>query len=161
METKDLDAIAASVKEFTDTTSSVLAETSARLLGIEQKLVARGQGGHFGGGGDPSDVGSTIVNSDGFKRLQAGERESGQIKVGALDFERKTTVVSGTWSSAPERIPGIVTTPQRRLMVRDLIPIVQTSSQSVEFAKETAVTNAATIKSLRAMRNLNRQLPTL
>jgi len=83
-------------------------EASARLMAIEQKLVARGAGGSYGSDGDPSDVGNTIINSEGFKRLQAGERESGQIKVGSLGLERKTTVVSGPWSSALERIPGIV-----------------------------------------------------
>lgn len=138
METKDLDAIAASVKEFTNETRSTLAETSARLLGIEQKLVARGQGGSNYSDGDPSDLGNTIIHSDGFKRLQGGERSSGAIKVGNLGLERKTTVVSGTWSSAPERIPGVVATPQRRLTVRDLLPIIPTTASSVEFAKEAA-----------------------
>jgi hypothetical protein len=65
------------LKNFTKESNATLekldqkaAETSARLLAIEQRLVARGAGG---GGGleDPSDIGNTIVNSDGFKRLQA------------------------------------------------------------------------------------------
>jgi HK97 family phage major capsid protein len=145
VEVKDLDAIAQSVKEFTDTTSHVLAETSARLLAVEQKLCAPGRGGMSYGpdGADGSDVGSTIVNSDGFRRLQSGEKSSGMIKVGSLGLERKTTVIESTWSSAPQRVAGIVAGQQRKLTVRDLCPIIPTTSQSIEFAKETSTTNNA------------------
>jgi HK97 family phage major capsid protein len=138
---KELKDFTTDVKKSVEKLDHESKVTSDRLLGIEQNLTSRLHGGGFGGFDDGSDIGLTIANSDGFKRLQAGEKSTGLIKVGS--FSQKSTVVSGTWSSQPERVPGVVVGAQRRLTVRDLLPTVPTGASSVEFAKENVVTNAA------------------
>jgi HK97 family phage major capsid protein len=137
---KELKGFSADVKKSVEKLEQESKEASARLLGVEQAITSRMHGGGFGMD-DGSDIGLTITNSDGFKRLQAGEKSTGLIKVGS--FSQKSTVVSGTWSSQPQRVPGVVVGAQRRLTVRDLLPIVQTSASSIEFAKENVVTNNA------------------
>jgi HK97 family phage major capsid protein len=110
----------------------------ARLMALEQRAVARG-------GGPASDyaenIGELLVSSDGFKAVQKGARSSGQIPV--RTFQAKATVLSGTWSSAPQHLPIIAQPGERRLTVRDLIPQLNTVANMVEFASEDSITGGA------------------
>ena len=73
-----------------------------------------------------------------------GARTSGQIKVGSF---HKTNVVNATGQNQPlvpdQRVPGVVRPGQQRLAVRDLMPNLPANSNLIQFAKETAFTNAA------------------
>lgn len=50
---------------------------------------------------------------------------------------------SGGALVSPDRRPGIVAAPERRMTIRDLVAPGQTSSNSVEYARETGFTNNA------------------
>jgi HK97 family phage major capsid protein len=142
MEAKDLDSIAESVRTFTDATTNNQKETAARLLAIEQKMTAP-RGGDFGGG--QQSIGELLVASEGFKALQKGARNTGQIAVGSF---HKTALVNATGQNQPlvqdYRRPGVVIPGGvQRLTVRDLLPSYPTSSNLVQFTRETAFTNNA------------------
>lgn len=146
METKDLEVIAQSVKEFADATSGKLAEQSSRLLAIEQKMTAPG-GGRSSDGGDGQSIGEQVANSPQFKAmLQNNASRSGRIPITGL----KATIVNATGQNQPlvqaYRVPGIIPPGQRRLTVRDLLPNTTTTSNMIEFCKETSSTNAAAMQ---------------
>lgn len=58
-----------------------------------------------------------------------------------------TSLTSGSGGAGdliqPQRVPGIVEIPTRKLRIRDLLPVGRTSSNSIEFVQETGFTNAA------------------
>ncbi len=61
-----------------------------------------------------------------------------------MTFQTKATIVHGAGISAqPHRTPEIVTPSQRRLTIRDLIPVVTTNGNSVEYTREDSFTNSA------------------
>jgi HK97 family phage major capsid protein len=142
LENKDLQQIADSVQTFTDSTAAKLTETSARLMAIEQKITAPNGGFHS----DEStlSIGHQVANSPQFKAMvQNNATRSGRIEV-------KTAIVNATGQNQPlvpaYRMPGIVPPGQRRLTVRDLIPNMSTTSNMVEFCKETSSTNNAAMQ---------------
>jgi len=67
----------------------------------------------------------------------------------ASGLETKTTITSGTVGSStpgilvPQRVPGIVSKPRRRLTLRDVLPSRPTEGSAVEFVRENVFTNAA------------------
>lgn len=115
----------------------------ARMDEMEQKGARRGSFGDI-----PATAGQQFVDSDEFKsllsNLHAGRR---------VGIETKATITSATSAAdgsagdlfQPQR-DAVYTLPKRRLTVRDLLPVVQVTSGSVEYAKRTGFTNnAATV----------------
>ena len=146
MESAELGSIAESVKSFTEATKGTLAEQSARLLAIEQKMTAP-RGGPGGDDGSNSSIGQQVAESPQFKAmLQNNSRRSGAIPVTGL----KATIVNAAGQNQPlvpaYRVPGIIPPGQRRLTVRDLLPQLPTTSNLIEFTKETSSTNSAAIQ---------------
>lgn len=117
-------------------------EASLRLLTLEQKMDAQ----KFGSGSaeENKSIGQTVVESDGFKALQKGAPRTGPIPVGNF---HKTALINAIGQNQPlvppTHVPGIITPGLRRLTVRDLLPSVPTSSNSIEFVKEASFTNNA------------------
>jgi HK97 family phage major capsid protein len=145
----DLTALGAELKGFTTDAKATLEkldndrkETGARLLAIEQKMTAP-RGGGDGGDYGPS-VGQMLIESEGFKALRTGARSTGQIRIGSF---HKTAIVNATGQNQPlvadARVPGVVGPGQQRLSVRDLLPQFPTSSNLVQFTRESSQTNAA------------------
>ena len=112
---------------------------SANLQSAEQKLAQLEQGGGAGGGHVQS-MGEQFTSNEEF---QAWAQRPGT----RFSMDVKNTVTSGGTSAGdlivPDRVPGIVTPPMRRLTIRDLINWGRTSSNSVEFVRELVFTNNA------------------
>ena len=116
--------------------------TSARILLIEQKLDAH----KFGGNNNQADLtpGEIVTESEAFKALAAERAQrTGKINVGSF---HKTALINAIGQNQPlvpaDRQPFLdpIT---RRLTVRDLLAKTRTSSNSIEYAKETSFTNNA------------------
>jgi len=119
-------------------------EYSNRLLTIEQRITSRADGDSYSYG--EKSLGQMIVQSEGFKTMpDRGAKSSGAIKVG--EVHTKTAVVNANGTGQPlvaaQRLPGIITTAQPRLTVRDLLPSYPATSNLIEFGKELSVTNNA------------------
>lgn len=89
----------------------------------------------------PKSIGQAFVESRQYQEMIKGGRRSSD------PFEYRE-IISGDAGSAgdlivPQRIPGIIAEPERGLRIRDLLPIVGTNSNSVEYVKEILFTNAA------------------
>lgn len=94
-------------------------------------------------------VGQRFADSDVYQQVQATKQlPSAEYKVGSF---HETKALSTDAASAgdvivPTRVPGIVSLPERRLTIRDLIPAQNAPTGIVEYVEETGFTdNAATV----------------
>lgn len=116
-------------------------EASERLSALEQKLT---QANAFAQAQADSS-GDLFIKSDAYKGSKSGV--VGEVAVGNL-LSRKTAIVNATPNTsqplvAPDARPGIVMPGLQTLRIRDLLPVVQTNSNIVVFARETGFTNNA------------------
>lgn len=143
-EVKTNGTASAETKAALDKLGTQHTETAARLLVIEQKLTA--PGGNTGQ--ENKSFGQMVVESDGFKALQSGQKSSGRIDVGSF---HKTAIVNTTGQNQPlvpdYRVPGIMMPmANRRLTIRDLIPSNPISSNLVQYTRELVFTNSAAMQ---------------
>jgi HK97 family phage major capsid protein len=116
-----------------------LEELKARMMQLEQRAVSRAAGGGNYGGGE--SLGALILKDAGFQAMGKGGRSSGQIQVGTFTGRKATTIITGTWAAPPDFRPQMIFPAQALPTVRDLLPVVQTSSNLIEFPAETALTD--------------------
>lgn len=116
-------------------------ELQARLQAAEQAIVDNK-------GGEPAanlTMGQRVIASDEFSanapKMLTGK---GSFSVGVQSAITHATG-SGESLTRPDRVPGVVSPPQRRLTVRDLLNWGTTSSNSIEFVRETGFTNSADV----------------
>jgi HK97 family phage major capsid protein len=92
--------------------------------------------------------GSQFVESDEFKSL-IGEKQGR----GRASLETKATITLATTNAAgsagalivPQRVPGILEIPQRRMTVRDLISPGQMGGNSLQYVRQTGFVNNADV----------------
>lgn len=113
-------------------------ELQARLQAAEQMMAQLEAGG--GQPGRPKSAGELVAESDAFRNFNASGRGSFSVGVQAA-------ITSGSGSAGaliePQRVPGVVATPNQRLFIRDLLNWGRTSSNSIEYVRESGFTNAA------------------
>lgn len=114
-------------------------EADASLRDLMQK-----QDGYFGGPQKVNTLGAEFVGSDEFKSLESGRSKSARIEV------KNTIIGEGGSPQDPvntivpqDRQPGIVPGAFRALSVLDFFPAGSTSSNQIEYTRESAWTNAA------------------
>lgn len=117
-------------------------ELQARLQEAEQKLVASIEKG------DPAGVktaGQLVVESEQFEGVNSSLRGSRRFEVPRAAI----TSVPGSGGDlvAPERRPGVIALPDKRLTIRDLVAPGRTGSNSIEYVRETGFVNNAKIVS--------------
>jgi len=114
-------------------------ELQARLQEAEQKLVNAGTRNQPEAA--PKSVGQLVAESEQMKDLNASFRGSRRIEIPRAAI----TSVDGSGGNlvAPDRRPGIVAAPERRLTIRDLVAPGTTGSNSIEYVRETGFTNNA------------------
>jgi HK97 family phage major capsid protein len=109
---------------------------------VMEQVVAKMQNGG-GLAGEPKSLGQTVIESDVITGFNPGVQGSVSIKVGSIH----AAVTSGNGSAGdlivPQRLPGIIAPPNQRLFLRDLLNWGRTTSNSVEYVKETGFTNNA------------------
>lgn len=120
-------------------------ELQARLATAEQLVAKIEQGGANAHGRDHT-VGEQLTASEDFKAWAAKASKGDKFR---MDVQAKIT--EGTGSGAdlivPQRVPGVVASPEQRLFVRDLLSWGRTTSNSVEYVRETGFTNNANVVS--------------
>ncbi len=97
-------------------------------------------------GGIKESIGAMFVKDDGFKAILARRDGTARMKVDPIQM--RAAIVNATLNGsqplvAPSRVPGIIMEPNRRLTVRDLLPVGRTQSNLIYFAKENVYTNSA------------------
>lgn len=140
-EIKLLGKVQQETKESIDKLAKAALETSARLLVLEQHVTA---GGGAGGQNTVKTYGELVTESEGFKAVQHGAKETGKIPVGSF---HKTAIINATGQNQPlvpdYRVPGILMPGLRRLTIRDLLPSNRTTSNLIQYTQEDTFTNTA------------------
>lgn len=121
-------------------------ELQARLAEVEQKA-ARPKGNDRQA---PQSAGQLLVESDEYKAWMAsGGMKSTQsgfvfpVKASLIGIPTDNTTTVGV---APDLQPGVIPIAMRRMTIRDLITPGRTSSNLIQYVKETGFTNnAATV----------------
>lgn len=112
-----------------------------RLLELEQKAERSG-----GQGQAIKSLGQLFVeNADVAEGLKQGQGFKGRLSMEVKAITSATTDADGSVGDAirPDRLAGIVTPPGRMMTVRNLIAPGRTSSNAIEYVRETGFTNAA------------------
>lgn len=122
-------------------------EMKNRMLAVEQKMTADNPGA---GGTAKKSAGAIFAESATYQSAVKNQwRHSDKVEVGSL-FGTKTNVVNASGQNQPlvpdYRVPGILAPGIQRLTIRDLIPSLQTSSNLVQYTKETGFTNNAAMQ---------------
>lgn len=115
-------------------------ELQARLQSAEQLVAKLEQGGGERRG--PKSMGEQLVENEDFQAW--AQRPNARF---SMDVK---AVVTSDGASAgdlvvPDRVAGIKAPGLRRLTIRDLLNVVRTTSNSVEFVRETGFTNSADV----------------
>jgi HK97 family phage major capsid protein len=113
-----------------------------RLQEVEQKLSRRG------GANDPAgakSIGEEFTEQEGFKSVAENQRGTARMRLKAVTNITSATTGTGGVGVAiqPDRVPGIITQPERQFMVRDLIMPGRTASNSIEYVRESGFQNMA------------------
>lgn len=142
-ELKNLGKVTEETKKAADEALIKHNEIAARMTEVEQKL-ARGPG-------EPEkrkSIGQMVTDSDDFKSfIKSGAKGTLSIPVKAI-ISALTTDADGSAGDliVPQRQPGVVAPPQRRMTIRNLITPGNTGSNAIQYVKETGFTNnAATV----------------
>ncbi len=129
-----------------------LKATMDRLLEVEQKVAKRGVGAPMNP--EAKSWGQIAAESEEYKhaserfKKNVGKPEMEPVQVGSW---HKTRILSSDVQTAAGTVPYLAPTErapfvggvERQLVVRSLIPVYQTESPLIEFARELVFTNAA------------------
>ena len=142
-----VDKFCAGQKEKGKEVYDKLGELQARMLEVEQRQVSGGGGV----GGAPVGGGShelrTLLEESAELQALAGRKIRNAVLELPKNLFMPQAAITSTGIVMPDQREGVVTTPQRRLRIRDLIPTVETDSGSVQYLEETGFTNNAAMVS--------------
>lgn len=140
--------LSAETKASVDKLLITQGELNARLQSAEQ-IVARLENGGRGNEGEaPKSVGELVAENEGVREMNASYRGSRRVAMPRSALMNVPATVGDNTSGGnslvgADRRPGILMPGQQRLTVRDLVAPGTTSSNSVEYARETGFTNNA------------------
>ncbi len=138
---------------ITDLGNSFKAETgdlSTRLTELE-KRAAREPDSYRAANDNLPSLGELVANHDAVRDLNSNFRGKATVKLVGDEFAAITSGTStvgattspGTSLVPAHRVDGIVSPAERRLRIRDVLNVAQTTSNSVEWPRETGFTNNA------------------
>lgn len=141
IEIKNLGKVTEETKKSADQALIKHNELAARMTEIEQKL-ARGPG-------EPEckkSIGQQFVANEEIKSFLSAKKGKGSASMAfKAIISALTTDADGSAGDliVPQRQPGILGLPQRRMTIRDLLTPGTTSSNAIQYVKETGFTNSA------------------
>jgi len=120
-------------------------ELQARLQMAEQ-IVAKVEAGGSKAGRQPT-LGEQVTDSEEYKAWAPKASRGSKFTMPVNAAITSGDGSAGAAVSQPLRVPGVVTAPNQRLFVRDILSWGRTSSNAVEFVRETGFTNNADVVS--------------
>lgn len=131
-------ALNAETRATVDTLLTQQGEMQARLASAEQLAAKLEAGG--GLSASIKSMGEEFTGTEGFEAFAASGSGKFRARVNAA-------ITSGGTSAGdlivPQRVPGVVAPPNQQLRVRDLLAWGRTTSNSIEFVRESGFTNNA------------------
>lgn len=122
-------------------------ELTARMVEIEQEVTKRR---HEEEPTQIKSIGEAFVDDEKVKAFNSSTRGAVRVQMSRKDILNVTATVGSNRSVANSlvstmRVPGIVTPPERKLTIRDLLAPGETSQGVVEYVQETGFTNNASV----------------
>ena len=138
-----LDILAERFGAHTDEVARQMESIRTDVKGVRAVLTEVEQKAARGGGYEPRPQtwGEEFIAADGLKGFAEEHGRPGRFRL-----ELKTTITTGSTSGGPLVQPArdaAALLPRRRLTIRDLLPVVAVSSNSVEWASQTSRPSAA------------------
>lgn len=140
-ELKNLGKVTEDTKKAADEALVKHGELSARMTALEQKMVRQP--------GEPEKqktIGQTVTDHEDFKAFAAKRVSKGSVSIPVKAIiSALTTDANGSAGDliVPQRQPGIIAPPPRKMTIRDLLTPGRTSSNAIQYVKETGFTNSA------------------
>lgn len=135
------ETLTTTTKELADQAIAGMNEAKARLDELEQKVASQKQDDE----GETKSLGEFVTGGEEFKQFVAnGGKGRMGIETKAI-ISSLTTAANGSAGDliVPDRVPGVVGVPLRKLTVRDLLTGGRTDKNSIQFIQETSFTNSA------------------
>lgn len=136
--------VSADLKEKTDKALSELGDVTTRLGEMEKRAARERENGED----EHKSLGQMVVEAAQAKDFTGAIRGSVRVQADRAAITTADTTVGagrspGTSLVPAQRVAGIIAPPNRRMTIRDLLMPGQTSSNNVEYVKETGFTNNA------------------
>lgn len=131
-------------KAKVDELLSKQSDLQANMRDIEQRI-ADGDNGR--GNGKPETLGDKFISAEGFEENMARLASAGGSY--GMNIKAAITSVDGSAGATIEsdRVPGVIKPGERRLTIRDLLAWGRTTSNSIEYVRESGFTNNADVVS--------------
>lgn len=128
-----------------DAISDIKDNLGVRVSELEKRIAGHDDGGGYAAG---QSLGELLSASPDVQRLNSDFRGKAAIRIDrAALTTHDMTVGSGRSSSTSlvpsQRVAEIITPPEQRFLIRDLIPAVATTAGTIDYAKETGFVNSA------------------
>jgi HK97 family phage major capsid protein len=136
--------VSAELKEKTDKALSELGDVSTRLSDMEKRAARERENGED----EHKSLGDMVVEAAKTKDFNGAIRGAVRVQAERAALTTADGTVgagrsAGTSLIPGQRVPGIIAPPNRRMTIRDLLMPGQTSSNNIEYVKETGYTNNA------------------
>lgn len=143
-------SVSQELKDKTDRALSELGDVTTRLSDLERRAARETEAVERGF----KSLGELVIESEAFQKsdLNGSSRGSVRVKLDRADITSYPTTVGSNTSQGTSlvpsaRVPGIIAAPDRAMTIRDLLMPGNTSSNNVEYVKETGYTNNADVVS--------------
>lgn len=131
------DAVMAALEQLSEATLDKIERVTTRLTDLEQSVSGRTFPGAPGTG---ESIGQTFAADAGLQVFARDRRQ--QPSRYRMDINQALTTGSTSGGSlTPPARDGVVMMPRRRMTIRDLLPSVPVTSNTVEFPRQTDRTN--------------------
>ncbi len=136
--------VSAELKEKTDKALSELGDVTTRLSDMEKRAAREKENGEE----EQKSLGDMVVEAAKAKEFNGAIRGAVRVQAERAALTTADGTVgagrsAGTSLIPGQRVPGIIAPPNRRMTIRDLLMPGQTSSNNIEYVKETGYTNNA------------------
>jgi HK97 family phage major capsid protein len=136
--------VSAELKEKTDKALSELGDVTTRLSDMEKRAARERENGEE----EQKSLGDMVVEAAKAKDFSGAIRGAVRVQAERAALTTADGTVgagrsAGTSLIPGQRVPGIIAPPNRRMTIRDLLMPGQTSSNNIEYVKETGYTNNA------------------
>lgn len=134
----------AELKDKTDKALSELGDVTTRLGEMEKRAARERENGED----EHKSLGDMVVEAAKAKDFNGAIRGAVRVQADRAALTTADGTVgagrsAGTSLIPGQRVPGIIAPPNRRMTIRDLLMPGQTSSNNIEYVKETGYTNNA------------------
>lgn len=149
---KDLRAFIEKANNEIQLTGAASAESKSAIKSLTETLNTLGvrldkieaKGNRDGEPQAGETLGLRFIKHESYAALKSGKVSKAKMELDGFDIK---AIINATGQNQPlvpdMRIPGIQTTPNRRLRIRQLIPTGRTTSNLVQYVREDVFTNSA------------------